>query len=157
MFLGVLLAVTTAPGAASQALEGTYLVWGPAAIPGVGVSFGAVDLGRFASKEAGLTVEYRPAGEGGIRTIAVLGGAVRLLGSRQTVLQLPRASLDVDLGIRLGPALFFRFDETTLQRRKRFALIADPFIRIGFQRAGLFSLELGIHRPLVRAGFWIAL
>jgi hypothetical protein len=157
LFLGLLLAVATVPGAASQAVEGTYLVWGPAAVPGVGIGLGVVDLGRFASKEAGLTVEYRPAGRGGVRTIATLGGAVRLLGSRQTVLQLPQALLDVDVGIRLGPALLFRFDETTLQRRKRFALIADPFVRIGIQRAGLFSLELGLHRPLIRAGFWIAL
>ncbi len=149
--MGVLLAAPVR----GQALPGAYLLVGPAALPGAGITVSSVGVGRFVTREASLSVGYRSSREGSVRAVGTVGGAIRLLGARQTVIGNPRGSLDLDIGFRLGPAILFRFEETAIEKNKRFTLVGDPFVRIALQSRALFSLELGIHRPALRAAVWL--
>ena len=151
--MGILLSVPVS----GQALPGTYFLVGPAALPGAGITVSSIKVGRFVTREASFSVGYRSSRQGSLRTVGTLGGAVRILGARQTFFSEPRRSLDLDVGFRLGPAILFRFEETAIEKNKRFTLVADPFVRIALQSRALFSLELGIHRPALRAAIWLPL
>ncbi|MFT4605172.1 MAG: hypothetical protein ACI9W4_001911 [Rhodothermales bacterium] len=150
------MGVVLAAPARAQALTDTYLLVGPATLPGAGVWVSSVKVGPFVTREAALAVAYRSSRDGSIRTVTTVGGALRLLGARQTVFDGPRGSFDLDLGFRIGPAILFRFEETAIEKNKRFTLVADPFVRIALQSKALLSLELGIHRPALRAAVWLA-
>lgn len=109
-------------------------------------------VGRFLIREVWISGSYRSSAEGSVRAIATVGGALRIMGARRTVLQLAESPWNLDAGLRLGPSILFRFEESRIDRNKRFTLLADPFVRAGY---GRFSLELAVHSPSVRAGFWI--
>lgn len=141
--------------ARAQSPEGTFVAVGPAFVPGMGLTLGHIGAGRFVSKEVVLAAGYRSSRDGSIRTSATVGGAIRLLNARRTVLAEADSGLDVDIGLRIGPAVLFRFEESTIDRNKRFTLVADPFLRVGYRRGATFFLEAGIHRPAFRGGFWI--
>lgn len=151
-----MLSVSQGP-AAGQALDRHYVAVGPALLPGIGLGITSVDVGRFVTREVAVAAGYRSSRDGSVRTVAAIGGALRLLGARQTVLALPRGALDLDIGFRLGPAILFRFEETAIDKGKRFTLIGDPFVRVAVRGSLLFSAELGIHRPALRLGVWIPL
>jgi len=80
-----------------------------------------------------------------------------VLAVQRTIFGMAPAGVDVDLGLRLGPAVLFRFEESDIERNKRFTLIADPFFRIVARKRALFFVELGVHRPALRAGALISL
>ncbi|NNE69130.1 MAG: hypothetical protein HKN29_02075 [Rhodothermales bacterium] len=155
LFLGLCVVIAAALPATAQVPDRPYLIVGPALLPGVGLNITSVDVGRFVTREVAFAAGYRSSRDGSVRTVATIGGAFRLIGARHTVLQTPRRSLDVDLGFRLGPAILFRFEETAIDKNKRFTLIGDPFLRVALQTSVLISAELGIHRPAIRLGVWI--
>ncbi|MBN4056210.1 hypothetical protein JYT20_00655 [Rhodothermus sp. AH-315-K08] len=155
--LGVLLGGFRAGTAGAQVSEGLHLVMGPAAVPGVGVIVGAVAVGRMLTREVSLAVGYRSSRDGSVRAALTFGGAIRALGVRRTIFGTSSRGVDVDLGLRLGPAVLFRFEESDIERNKRFTLVADPFVRIVARKGALFFLEFGIHRPALRAGLLISL
>ena len=140
--------------ARAQLDDGTYAFAGPAFLPGAGVAAGSVVVGRFVTREVWLSGSYRSSASGSVRAIGTVGGAIRLLGARRTVLQLPVGVYDIDLGMRLGPSILFRFEETAIDKHKRFTLVAEPFLRVIADRGTPFSLEVGIHRPAVRGAVW---
>jgi hypothetical protein len=146
-----------ARGSLAQPGEGRYLTLGPAAVPGVAVQIGAVEAGRMFTRDFSVAVGYRRSRQGSVRASMTFGGAIRIFGIQRTIFNASFRSVDLDAGLRLGPAVLFRFEESEIERNRRFTLIADPFIRFVARKQALFFVELGIHRPAIRGGLWLRL
>ena len=86
-----------------------------------------------------------------------IGGGIRILGIGRTIGNAGYTGYDFDAGLRVGPGLLFAFNETRFTKNTRFNLFIEPFFRFTKMRKGgrVFFVELGLQRPILRAGFWI--
>lgn len=127
--------------------------------PGVGgvLSTSAPAFDVF-TREVVLYGDYVPrvvGGSGRLLTAVGVGGGVRMLRVADIVRNRDPGSLDLDLGIRIGPSFYTAFYEPSAESRSRaFSVMLDPFargtVRIGSGRV-LFA-EVGAQAPAVRAG-----
>lgn len=149
-------------GSAGQARQApAYAQVGLGAVPGAGLQAGYISAQRFYTVEGILQASAEPTfagGDGTVQAAAAVGGALRVLGAvRLFTGQPPR--YDLDVGLRFGPGLGFKPDETPADANRRFRLFFEPFARglwwVG-GGAALFG-EVGPARPIVRGGLWLRL
>ncbi len=159
--LGLLLA-PAAWGQSGPPEEGQVFQVGVGGVPGLGGQFGYISLRNFYTVEGVLYASGTPpflGGEGTITLSTGLGGAVRILGAARVIGNVGYTGYDIDFGLRGGPGLSFRIDETRASKNRRFTLFVEPFFRFTstFRRGRVFFLEAGFHPPLLRAGLWLTL
>ncbi|GIV58778.1 MAG: hypothetical protein D6746_07825 [Bacteroidetes bacterium] len=161
----LLAAGTLSPVARAQpaipAPEGRHVQIGLGLLPSGGLQVGYVALRSFYTQEFILTGDVAPSfgdGEGNVQVAGGLGGALRLFGFERTLGNADYRGYDLDVGLRLGPALLFSFNETRFTKNQRFSLFVNPFFRFSssFGTNRLFYAEIGLHRPVFRAGLWLA-
>lgn len=162
-----LVAVATAlPATAQQGIpfppENTVLI-GVGGLPGLGAMAGYVAPARMYTREAVVYGDVIPSirGRDGSAYVAVvIGGALRIIGTGETLGFIPPKKYDIDIGIRLGPSLVFEFEESRADKNKRFNVAAEPFLRfarkLGKQQRTFFA-EGGLIRPTLRFGIWIGM
>ncbi|MEL6614817.1 MAG: hypothetical protein AAFQ43_03715 [Bacteroidota bacterium] len=133
------------------------LYGGPALGPGL---FGAYAAPQFTvfTQEAALYVDYDPqfTGQGGqLRLGLGIGGSVRLLQVLEIVGDYDADRVDLDAGVRFGPAFDIPFFSPTGEQRTRaFSVLFDPFVR-GSLRLGsnrVVFAEIGASEPVIRGG-----
>lgn len=158
MFLAACLLAPVFPGIArAQEPSGGYLQAGLATFPGVGVQAGYVSTSSLVTREVTGILDLRVLSRDSTAQVTTtLGGAVRLLGIGRTIGGVPYRGVDVDLGLRIGPAFTFRLqDEDRAFRNRRFNLFLEPYVRwTGLVRRRLLFIELGVHSPVIRFGGW---
>ncbi len=157
---GTLLLCAVQPAAAQGA--GQYVQGGIGVVPGFGLQGGYVATKSFFTTEGMLLVDVSPqfaGGEGSAQVSLGLGGALRPLSLVRLIGNTGYTDYDLDFGLRVGPALFFAFDETRVTKNQRFSLFLEPYARItsNFKGRRLYFAEIGIQRPLVRVGVWFGL
>lgn len=164
------LALALVWGAASPAAQTAPIGSRPRVYVGVGVvpGVGGVALGSdpildVFTREVALYADYAPrvtGGAGRLRTAVGIGGAVRALRIVEIVRNSDPGPLDVDLGVRVGPAFYTAFFEQSAQSRSRaFSVMFDPFAR-GTLRLGsgpVVFAEAGNQSPSFRVGLSTAL
>ncbi len=138
-----------------------YLQAGIGAIPGIGIQGGYVAPASFYTVEGILYVDGSPpfaGGQGSIQLSGGLGGAIRILGIVRAVGSPAYDGRDFDIGLRFGPSLFFTVGESSRDENP-FSLFLEPFLRATSTFGGdhIFFAELGIQRPILRAGIWFTL
>jgi hypothetical protein len=156
--LGGLASVLSLSAARAQVPLGAHVQAGPAGLPGAGLQVGYVSAKTFYTREINLVADLSSfRADGDVQVAATIGGSVRLLGIGRTIGNARYRGWDVDLGMRIGPGLLFEFRESRAGKNRRFSLFLDPFVRTvaRVRRVALFA-ELGVKRPVLRAGFWIA-
>jgi hypothetical protein len=166
----LMLALALGLPAPAQAQDGVTVQGGLALVPGLGAQVGGVQAGRVFTREAMLQVDYRPAfiGEsGGVQVSVAFGASVRVYGILRTIgneqARLHPLVEHVDVGVRIGPGLFFEPDETRADKNQRLRPFFDPFVRFtsdafaGGSGERPFFAEIGVQRPYVRLGFWWSL
>lgn len=142
--------------------ENTVLA-GVGGLPGAGAMVGYVSPKRMYTREAvvyGVVIPSIRGRDGSAYVGVVIGGALRIIGTGETLGLIPPKKYDIDIGIRLGPALVFEFDESRADKNKRFNVAAEPFLRIArnlgkSQRT--FYVEGGLIRPSLRLGIWFGI
>lgn len=134
-------------------------------VPGLGAQVGGVLAGRVFTREVLLQIDYRPTfiGEsGGVQTSVAFGGSVRVYGILRTIgnenARLTPLIDHVDVGFRIGPGLFFLPNETRADKNQRFRPFFDPYLRLTSDAFGArpVYVEIGVQRPVLRAGVWFA-
>ena len=115
----------------------------------------------FYTVESALYVEGSPpfaGGEGSMQVSGGVGGALRLFGILRTLGNPGYVGRDLDVGVRFGPSLFFTLGESSREENP-FGLFLDPFVRLTSSLGGsrLLFAELGVQRPLLRAGLLLGL
>lgn len=84
---------------------------------------------------------------------AGFGGSLRPMGILR---EIGRAdySYDLDVGIRVGPSLFFKQNASRADKNRQFSLFVDPFVRYSHQvfPTDQIYVELGPQRPRMRLG-----
>jgi hypothetical protein len=161
--LVILFIAFTLPATESLAQQrgGRYLQFGVGALPGVGIQGGYVAPASFYTVEGVLYVDGSPpfaGGQGSIQVSGGLGGAIRIMGIIRAIGSPDEEGRDFDVGLRFGPSLFFTVGESSREENP-FSLFLEPFLR-GTSRLGrdhVFFAELGIQRPILRAGIWFSL
>ncbi len=139
-----------------------FLQAGVGVVPGGGVQLALVSPRSIITVEGAFYADVTPTfggGEGSVQFSAGVGGALRPLQLARLLTNTAPTRYDVDFGLRLGPGLFFAFNETRAAKNQRFSLFLEPFLRFTTELASgrtVFA-EAGIQRPLLRAGFWFAL
>ncbi len=138
------------------------LYGGPALGPGLFGAYAAPQLVVF-TQEAALYVDYNPkfAGQGGqLRLGLGIGGSIRLLQALEIVGDFDADRLDLDAGVRVGPAFDIPFFSPTGEQRTRaFSVLFDPFVR-GQYRLGsnrVVFVELGGSEPALRGGLSLSI
>ena len=110
------------------------------------------------TREFAIYGDYVPrvtGGSGRLLTTIGLGGSVRTLRIVDLVRNRDPGALDVDLGIRIGPAFYTAFFEQSAESRSRaFSVMLDPFARATLRRGSgrVFFAEVGTQAPAFRAG-----
>lgn len=159
LLAGALLAASAAQ-AQPFGSEGSAMQVGLGAVPGTGVQ--AVYLQPYTSFtfEAALYADVQaPFSDGGDRRFqaaGAVGGALRILQIARIVVGAGVRG-DLDVGLRAGPGLGFKAQETRVDKNQRFRLLLDPFVR-HVRRVGPVHLfgEAGLARPRLRAGVWLS-
>jgi hypothetical protein len=156
----LLLALSTHPAAAQLRTGQNVAQVGVGAIPGVGLQGKFVQPRALYTIEGGLYADFSPSfagGEGSFHLAGGLGGAIRTFGIARAVGS-PGFLSDLDVGMRIGPALFFALGESS-RAENPFSLFLEPFARfstsLGENR--IFFGEIGLQRPILRAGLFIPL
>lgn len=159
--LSVLLFAALAVSSAFAQDAPAFAQVGAAALPGAGGQVGYVSARGFYTVEGLLQASAEPdalGGDGAVQVAAAVGGAVRVLGTVRLFTGTP-PTYDLDLGVRFGPGLGFKPDETAADENRRFRLFFEPFARGAWRvssGAALFA-EVGPARPTLRAGLWLRL
>lgn len=152
----VLLPLAAPPATAQP----SFVQVGAGALPGAGVAAGYVAPSRFYTVEGVAYAHRAPAFDaGGDALVAAgVGGALRIGEALRIVLG-TGAGYEVDAGVRFGPGLFFKAEETRADKNQRFRLIFDPFVRVAVPLPRQWALfaEAGAQRPALRAGVWVPL
>ena len=160
---GPVSAQSELPGAEAPALSSSpRLYGGPALGPGLFGAYAAPRLVVF-TQEAALYVDYNPkfTGQGGqLRLAAGIGGSVRVMRILEIWQGFDADRLDLDAGVRFGPAFDIPFFSPTGQQRTRaFSVMFDPFargqLRLGNNRV-VFA-EIGASEPLIRGGLSVGI
>ena len=146
-------------GLLGQVPLGGHLQTGPAGLPGLGFQVGYVAAQDFFTREITVVADLSSfRSDGNVHTAIAVGGAVRILGIARTIGNTDYRGFDLDLGVRVGPGLLFEFRESRAAKNRRFNLFLEPFVRWSTRaRRALLFVEAGVQRPVLRAGFWIAL
>lgn len=149
------------PCAISQPSGQRYIQAGAGVLPGVGVQGGYVAPRSFFTVEGVLYVDGSPpfaGGEGSVQLSGGLGGSIRMLGILRAIGSPGYQDRDFDVGLRFGPSLFFTVGESS-RGENPFSLFLEPFLRATSTLGGnrTFFAELGIQRPIFRAGIWFDL
>jgi len=131
-------------------------------IPGVGLQIGYVDAGSAFTQEAVAYVNLSPRFASNRETLHVsagVGGAIRILGTLETLTLIAPRAWDFHLGFRFGPGLRFAADETRSAKNQRFSLFLEPFVRFATVLRGrqTYFLEAGIQKPVLRLGVWFGI
>lgn len=157
MFLLALVLIAVFPGIShAQEPRGGYVQAGPAVFPGVGIQAGYVAAESFFTREVNAVLDTRDFGPEATGQVATtIGGSIRVLGIGRTIGGVRYRGVDLDIGMRVGPALSFRLREDRAFRNRRFNLYLEPFVRwTGQIRSRLLFAELGVHAPVLRIGAW---
>lgn len=138
--------------------ENTFLV-GIGALPGLGVQLGYVSPGRTYTREALLFGNVIPRNSGSGYVAVAIGGTVRIIGVGEALGFIRPKVYDLDVGVRLGPALVFEFDESRDDKNQRFNIAAEPFVRLSrkIRSNRTWFAEAGLIRPGIRIGLWLGL
>jgi len=160
LLLTLAFTLTVSP-ARAQAFAGKYIQAGAGVLPGIGAQGGYVAPASFYTVEGILYVDGTPSfagGQGSIQVSGGLGGAIRILGIIRAIGSPDEEGGDFDVGLRFGPSLFFAVGESSRDENP-FSLFLEPFLRATSRlgRNHIFFAELGIQRPILRAGIWFAL
>lgn len=155
------LALARPSEVSAQAPGQRFIQAGVGAVPGIGLQGGYVAPRSFFTVEGIVYVDGSPpfaGGEGSVQVSGGLGGAIRILGILRAVGSPGYQGRDFDVGLRFGPSLFFTVGESS-RGENPFSLFLEPFLRATTTFGGerIFFAELGIQRPLVRAGVWFGL
>lgn len=129
-------------------------------IPGVGLQGMFVQPRALYTIEGGLYADFTPpfaGGEGSFHLAGGLGGSIRAFGIARAM-GTPGFQSDLDIGMRIGPALFFAIGESS-RSENPFSLFLEPFARFSFPLAEnrMFFGEIGLQRPVLRAGIFVGL
>lgn len=160
LLAGLVALAAPAAHAQSDALGSVPRVYGAAALgPGVGVVAGvARPVGPFLTGEAALYADYQPrvvGGAGRLLTSVGVGGAVRLVRVAAEARRQVPGRVDLDVGLRLGPAFYTAFFEPTAASEARaFRVMTDAFARGTVRLASrrVVFAEVGTQAPAFRAG-----
>lgn len=151
VFIVILIA-----GAGSQfaAAQPAVLQVGVGIWPGVGVQAGYVRWGSVYSLEMVLYASSSPwRREIPLFISTGFGGTLRPVGILR---EIGRAdyTYDLDIGVRVGPSLFFKQHASRADKNRQFSLFVDPFVRYSYQLFPVdrFFAELGSQRPRLRLG-----
>ena len=127
--------------------------------PGIGVvAEGTTPAFTVFTREVALYADYVPrvtGGSGRLLTAVGVGGAVRVFRVIDVVQNRDPGSVDLDLGVRIGPSFYTAFFEQSAESRSRaFAVMIDPFARVTLRRSSnrVFFAEVGTQSPSFRAG-----
>lgn len=161
LFCAVVGAGAATEPAQAQAQPASQVQLGVAGAPSVGLQFGFIPQRRFYNIETISHASYRPPFFGGDHNLyfsAGFGASLRIMGVVDFVRDDP-TPYDVDVGLRLGPGLQFKPNETLADRNRRFFLFLEPFVRYAFQMEGgqILFAELGAQQPFLRVGIWLSL
>ncbi|NNE45264.1 MAG: hypothetical protein HKN37_01245 [Rhodothermales bacterium] len=145
---------------AQRITSADVLQLGAAGLPGVGIQLGYVDAGDIFTREALVYADVRPRFQSDNETLLISAGvgvSIRIVGGLETVELITPRIWDLHLGVRFGPGLLFRRNETRAEKNQRFSLFLDPFVRFTVAPRGkqTYFLEAGVHRPSLRAGVWL--
>ncbi len=139
-----------------------YLQVGPGALPGFGAMAAYVRPHGFYSVSVALYMHGTPSFAGGEATLETglgFGGDVRPLEVLRAIGNAGSSPYEVDLGVRVGPNLFFGSEESRADKNQRFNLFIDPYVRVttDFGGSRIWFAELGPQRPFIRGGLWFHL
>ena len=151
----LLLVILCAAGSSRiAAAQPTVLQLGAGVWPGAGVEVGYVRWGSVYSLEIVLYTAASPwHSEFPLFVSAGFGGTLRPIGILREIGRVDY-DYDLDLGVRVGPSLFFKQDASRADKNRQFSLFIDPFVRYSwavFPSDRLF-VEVGSQRPRVRLG-----
>lgn len=160
---GLALAVNCLPAAqrtSAQAIRFSDTIQlGAGALPGVGVQVGYLDVGDIFTREATVYGHLRPrfgSDDEELQVSAGVGVALRIIGGLETLTLINPRIWDLHVGMRFGPSLLFRRNETLAEKNQRFSLFLDPMIRFTLSRGRqTYFLEGGVQKPTIRAGVWL--
>lgn len=156
----LLLCIATAVGAHAQGLGNGPRVYGAAAVgPGFGAVAGSSRPVGFVAAEAALYADLQPRvagiGAGRLLLSAGAGGSVRLARAAAEVRRTAPGVVDLDVGMRIGPAFYVGFTRPTASSEARaFRVMTDAFVR-GSRRlpSGRVAFaEVGTQAPALRVG-----
>ncbi len=159
--LTLLVLCTGAIDGFAQDTRAPHVQLGGGILPGIGMQAGYVAPRGFYTVESILYIDGSPrfaGGEGSVQVAGGLGGAIRVLGILRTIGSPGYVGRDVDVGLRIGPSLFFTVGESS-RGENPFSLFLEPYLRATSDFGGdrIFFAELGIQRPFLRAGVWLGL
>jgi hypothetical protein len=137
-----------------------YAQVGLGVIPGIGAQGIFVQPRALYTIEGGVYADFSPSfagGQGSFHLAGGLGGALRIFGIARA-LGTPGFQTDFDVGMRLGPALFFALGESS-RAENPFSLFLEPYVRFSGplgENQMIFG-EIGLQRPILRAGLYFSL
>lgn len=150
----VLVILFSCAGSRIAATQPAALQAGLGAWPGIGVQAGYLRTGSVYSLEIVLYASSSPwRQEIPLFVSAGFGGTLRPMGILR---EIGRADYeyDLDVGIRVGPSLFFKQNASRADKNRQFSLFVDPFVRYSHQvfPTDQIYVELGPQRPRMRIG-----
>ena len=122
--------------------------------PGAGLQAGFVQWGSVYTLEIVLYASSSPWQDNiPLFLSAGFGGSLRPIGILREIGRIDY-TYDLDIGIRVGPSLFFRQNATRADKNRQFSLFVDPFVRYSHTVGASSQLfaEVGSQRPRVRLG-----
>jgi len=151
------------PGAEAPSLASSPRLYGGLGLgPGLFGAYAAPRLQVF-TQEGALYVDYDPRAlgqQGQLRLAAGIGGSIRVMRILEIAQGWDADQIDLDAGVRFGPAFDIPFFSPTGQQRTRaFSVMFDPFVR-GQVRLGnnrVVFAEVGGSEPAIRGGLSLAL
>lgn len=147
---------------AAQSIEptGSFVSVGLTGLNGFGADLGFVNVGDFFSREVLVHSDLRSVISPGDKSSLVVfsfGGSLRVFGFERTIGNVGYRGYDIDAGFRVGPGFTFSTRETRAEKKRRFNLFMEPFLRVSFRTrlVPVLYLETGTTRPQLRFGAWI--
>ena len=132
---------------------------GAGALPAVGVEIGYIDVGDIFTRETTVFGHLRPrfgSDEEELQVSAGVGVGLRIIGGLETLTLITPRRWDLHVGLRFGPSLLFRRNETQAEKNQRFSLFLDPHVRFTVTPARqTYFVEVGVQKPVIRAGVWL--
>jgi hypothetical protein len=151
---------TSGPAVSQQARSSDTIQLGAGALPAVGLQAGYLDAGDIFTREATVYGHLRPrfrSDEEELQVSAGIGVGLRIIGGLETMTLIYPRIWDIHVGMRFGPSLVFRRNETEAEQNRRFSLFLDPYARFTLTPRGrqTYFLEAGVQKPAIRAGVWL--
>ncbi|MEM1054731.1 MAG: hypothetical protein AAGI52_04340 [Bacteroidota bacterium] len=151
------------PGAESPALSSSPRLYGGIGLgPGLFAAYASPRL-TVLTQEGAFYLDYDPRAlgqQGQLRLAVGIGGSMRVLQVLAIVRDFDADRLDLDAGVRFGPAFDIPFFSPTGEQRTRlFSVMFDPFAR-GSARLGsnrVVFVEIGGSEPAIRGGLSVGI